>query len=77
MAELFIELAKITGDKTWSERAFEFAQKAFSYEKRVPEGPIWLASESRYGSPDFLTGAAGVGHFFLRLLQSDLRMPLM
>ena len=76
-AELFIELAKITGDKTWSERAFEFAQKAFSYEKRVPEGPIWLASESRYGSPDFLTGAAGVGHFFLRLLQSDLRMPLM
>ena len=76
-AELFIELHRVTGDETWLERAYRFAEEASAYEKMVPGGSVWLSSEPKYSSQDFLTGAAGVGHFFLRLLKPDrLRMPL-
>lgn len=77
-AELFTELYRITQDRLWLDRAYDFASRAFSYRETKPEGDIWQSDEPGYYSPDFLCGAAGVGHFFLRLLAPDrVRMPLM
>ena len=37
----------------------------------------WQADEAGYDSPDFMCGASGTGHFFLRVLAPDKwRMPL-
>ena len=77
-AELLIELYRITRDALWLERAHDFATRVFAYRKTTPEGDVWPADEPGYDSPDFMCGAAGTGHFFLRLLAPDrLRMPLL
>jgi lantibiotic modifying enzyme len=77
-AELFIELYRITKDPKWLERAHDFAKLALAYRKPGTEGDTWQADEPGYESPDFLCGAAGAGHFFLRLGAPDrVRMPLM
>ena len=76
-AELFIELYIITGDDAWLQWSYEFAVLASSYCKKTAQGDIWQADEPGYYSPDFLCGAAGTGHFFLRLLDPDkIEMPL-
>jgi len=75
--ELFIELYRLSGDKLWLDRAADFAERSFSYHKEEEDGPLWGADEPGFFSPDFLCGAAGTGHFFLRLRSPDtLRMPL-
>ena len=76
-AELFIELYRLSGDHKWLERAADFAQQAFSYRREDEDGVSWGADEEGYYSPDFMCGAAGTGHFFLRLWAPDkLHMPL-
>ncbi len=76
-AELFIELFRLSGDSLWLERSADFAQQAFNYCKEEEDGPLWGADEAGLFSPDFMCGAAGTGHFFLRLSAPDtLRMPL-
>ncbi len=76
-AELFIELYRITKDQKWLDRAHDFAKLALAYRKTGPEGDTWQADEPGYDSPDFMCGAAGAGHFFLRLGAPDqVRMPL-
>jgi lantibiotic modifying enzyme len=76
-AELFIELYRLTQDNLWLERAHDFATRIFSYRITSPEGDAWQIDEPGLYSPDFLCGAAGIGHFYLRLGASDqLRMPL-
>lgn len=67
-AELFIELHRMTGDELWLHRAHEFAELALAYRSTTIDGERWQADEPGYYSPDFLCGAAGAGHFFLRLL---------
>jgi lantibiotic modifying enzyme len=75
--ELFIELYHLTGENKWLQRAADFAQRAFTYRKADEEGVSWGADEEGFYSPDFMCGAAGTGHFFLRLWAPDqLRMPL-
>lgn len=77
-AELFIELYRLTQDNLWLERARDFATRIFSYRITSPEGYIWQIDGPGLYSPDFLCGAAGIGHFYLRLGASDqLRMPLL
>ncbi len=62
----------------WQERAGVFAQRAFANRTSTPAGDAWPADEPGLLSPDFICGAAGVGHFFLRLLAPErLRMPLL
>ena len=76
-AELFIELYRLSGDHQWLERAADFATLAFNYRQEDEHGVRWGADEEGYYSPDFMCGAAGTGHFFLRLWAPDkLRMPL-
>lgn len=76
-AELFIELYRLTQRPVWLERAYDFAQRAFTYRRTGPAGDVWQADEPGYDSPDFMCGAAGTGHFFLRLWKPDqLRLPL-
>jgi lantibiotic modifying enzyme len=76
-AELFLELYRRTHKSEWLERARGFAERAFAYRHAGPEGDTWQADEAGYSSPDFMCGAAGTGHFFLRLLQPErLAMPL-
>ena len=76
-AELFVELYRLTRDRRWLERAHDFARRCLSYRTTGPEGDTWQADEPGISSPDFMSGAAGTGHFFLRLLRPDeVRMPL-
>ena len=69
--ELLIELYRITGEPIWLNRAHEFADRMLGYRRTGPEGDVWpgddpAAPDSE--AADFLCGAAGVGHVFLRLL---------
>lgn len=73
-AELFLELYRTTRAPLWLDRAHEFALRALRYRTATPEGDVWQADEPGYHSPDFFCGAAGAGHFFLRL-QARVRLP--
>ena len=76
-AELFIELYRLTDEQIWLDRAFDFAQQAFQYRITTKDGDIWQSDDAEYYSQDFCYGAAGVGHFFLRLMHPHtLKMPL-
>jgi hypothetical protein len=44
----------------------------------TPAGDAWPIDVPERYSPDFMCGAAGVGHFFLRLVAPEpARMPLL
>jgi rhamnogalacturonyl hydrolase YesR len=77
-AELFLELHRATGDDTWREGAHDFARRALAYRTSTPEGDVWQADEPGVHSPDYMCGAAGVGHFFLQLLSpAQVRLPVL
>ena len=74
-AELFLELYRVaepTRKRLWLDRAHDFAQRMFAYRTRTPAGDVWQADDPGCFSPDFMYGAAGTGHFFLRLWRPDL-----
>jgi lantibiotic modifying enzyme len=73
-AELFLELHRLTGRPVWRERAGAVARRAFASRTRTAEGDVWPADTPGLSSPDLMCGAAGVGHFFLRLLAPE-RVP--
>ncbi len=76
-AELFLELYRLTRQSLWLERAHDFARRALSYRVAGPGGDSWQADEPGLSSPDYMCGAAGTGHFFLRLWNPlTLEMPL-
>ena len=76
--ELFIELYRVSQEEHWLNRAHEFAEMAMSYRERLPEGDAWPTDEPGLFSADFMYGASGLGHFFLRLWKTgEIRMPLM
>jgi lantibiotic modifying enzyme len=65
-AEVFLELARVTGDARWPARAATFARAAMTYREAGPDG-AWPVDEPGHSSPDLMCGGAGVGHFLLRL----------
>ncbi len=76
--ELFMEVYRATGDGRWKQRAIEFALLGLDYRESTPQGDAWPTDAPGLHSADFLYGAAGVGHFFLRVLSDGrLSMPLM
>ena len=75
-AELFLALYRLTGEQVWLGRAHDFAVQALGYRMSTPAGDVWRADDPGCYSPDFFCGAAGVGHFFLRLQAPDqLELP--
>ena len=77
-AELFVELFRLTRDPLWLKRAREFVTAALAYRNETADGDVWQGDDPLSVSQDFLCGAAGVGHFFLRVLEPDsVRMPLL
>jgi hypothetical protein len=72
---LLLEVYGATGDKRWKARAREFAQRCMAYREATPGGDAWPTDAKGLYSADFDYGAAGVGHFFLRLI-SDGKLPL-
>ena len=76
-AQLFLELYRLTDDTLWLDRAHDFAHLCLAYRTTSPEGDTWQGDEPGYPSPDFWCGAAGTGHFFLRLrAPHDVPTPL-
>jgi lantibiotic modifying enzyme len=76
--ELLLETYRVTGDARWLDRAIAFAHLALVYQESTPEGDAWPTDTPGLHSADFSYGAAGVGHFFLRVLSGGtLPMPLM
>ena len=76
-AELFLDLYRLTRAPRWLDRAHDFARRALAYRVPGPDGDAWQADAPGATSPDYLCGAAGVGHFFLRLAAPEaVRMPL-
>ena len=76
-AELFLELGRITDDVMWYDRTSEFMQLTLGYRHETPEGVRWEADGPGVYSPDLMRGAAGVGHFCLRIIDTTLRLPLL
>ena len=75
-AELFLALYRLTGEQVWLERAHDFAVQALGYRVNTPAGDVWRADDPGCYSPDYFCGAAGGGHFFLRLQAPDqLELP--
>ena len=76
--ELFIELFRVTGQSRWMDHARLFMEMASAYRSTDAAGVRWQADEPGFHSPDFMCGAAGTGHFFLRISESGrLPLPLM
>ncbi len=76
-AGFLFDLYRLTGEPQWLERAHDLARRAFAYRTTTPEGDVWQADEPGFTSPEFMFGAAGAGHVFLRLWQPDaVRLPL-
>ncbi|MCC7263896.1 MAG: hypothetical protein IT369_15395 [Candidatus Latescibacteria bacterium] len=76
--ELFVELFRISRDPQWLERARAFAALAYAYRVALPEGEVWPIDEPGLYSADYMYGAAGIGHYFLRLVKpGEIVMPLM
>ncbi len=76
-AELFADLFHMTGDRLWHDRLAEFVGLMATYRHDTDTGPRWQADEPGIYSPELVCGAAGVGHFCLRLMDSNLRMPFL
>jgi lantibiotic modifying enzyme len=74
-AELFIELYRVGGAPRWGARAHDFARRMLAYRTTGAAGDTWPADEPGTAAPDFLCGAAGVGHAFLRLLAPSVVPP--
>ena len=76
--ELLVELARITGDAEWVAKAREFGCLAAEYGDGDPPNRRWRSDEPDEYSTDFMLGASGLGHFFLRLARpNDVHVPLM
>ena len=76
--ELFIELYRVTKDTSWLQHAIVFAEMAVGYREELPEGDAWPTDEPGLYSADYMYGASGLGHYFLRLWKpGEIRMPLM
>jgi hypothetical protein len=72
---LLLEAYVATGDLRWKARANEFALLCIAYRESTPSGDAWPTDAKGLYSADFGYGAAGVGHFLLRLI-SDGRLPM-
>lgn len=76
--ELFVELYRDLGDEMWMHRAQEFADLAMPYRDQLPEGEAWPTDEPGLYSADFMYGASGLGHYFLRMMDPhNVPMPFM
>lgn len=76
-ADLFLELHRITRDTLWLDRAHDYIRRIFKYRIASPEGDLWQSDRPYQYSPEFMNGAAGVGHFFLRFsYPNQISMPL-
>jgi class IV lanthipeptide synthase len=76
--ELLIDLYHATCKQLWLDRAHDFARRVFAYRRVTPAGDEWQADDAGFYSPEFMLGAAGTGHFFLRLWQrGTLSRPLL
>lgn len=76
--EVFVELFRISRDEQWLDRARQFARLAYGYRDELPEGDAWPIDEPGLYSADYMYGAAGIGHYFLRLWKpGEIAMPLM
>ena len=74
--ELLLEMYQSTGDPLWHQRAQSFALSCLTYAEATPEGEAWPTDVAGLHSADFMYGAAGAGHFLLRVLSAGkLRMP--
>lgn len=75
--ELLFKTYQLTADLRWKRRAEEFALRCLEYKEATPEGEAWPTDTKGLYSPDYCYGAAGVGHFFLRLLSDGkIALPL-
>lgn len=76
--ELFLETYLTTRDPVWRERAHDFARQCIAYREQTAAGDAWPTDGKGLHSADFVYGAAGVGHFLLRVLaEGKFPMPLM
>ncbi len=73
--ELLLELWRETGDLLWLERAHDFGRQILTYRVELPEGDAWPTDEPGLYSADFVYGAAGIGHFLLRL-ENEGNVPM-
>jgi len=76
--ELFLELFRVQQETRWLRRAEKFAELAMGYKESLPEGDAWPTDEPGLFTADYMYGAAGIGHYFLRVWKpNEIAMPLM
>jgi lantibiotic modifying enzyme len=75
--DFLLELWSVTRETRWLDRALDFGNQVLRYRDVLSEGDAWPTDAPGVYSADFMYGAAGIGHFLLRLeTQAELPMPL-
>lgn len=74
-AELLLELFRLTKDERWMKDALAFGRLALAYRTEDADGERWQADDPPGCSPDFMCGASGAGHVFLRMASAG-RLPM-
>ena len=76
--ELFIEMARLHNDADALNDAHRFGALASTYHDGEGGNERWVSDEPGEFNLAFMLGAAGTGHYFLRLARpSEVEMPLM
>ncbi len=75
--ELLLEMARVFDGREWAVRAVEFGRLAAGYRESVDGVVRWPSDEPGDYSLDYMMGASGTGHFFLRLAEpEEVRMVI-
>ncbi|MFK0022672.1 lanthionine synthetase C family protein [Streptomyces sp. NPDC090798] len=74
IAEFLLDMYAATGEERYRDRAVDLAETILWFQLRRPRGVAWPGVSLDKVSSDFSCGAAGVGLFFVRLLDSRPRL---
>lgn len=71
LGEIYLEAARVLGDRQWLERASEVAGTLLHLRRETESGTTWLVEDPNVPTDDLMVGMAGVLHFLLRLRVFD------
>jgi hypothetical protein len=75
LGEVYLEAARVTGDRCWSDRAASVAGTLVRLRRESSSGGVtWLVDQPYRPTADLMVGTSGVVHFLMRVQQNDRSM---
>ena len=76
IAEFMVDMYRATGEPAYLDRAYDMAESVLWYGIPRSNGLAWPGRWMDRISSDYSSGAAGIGLFFVRLLNPDARFTM-